>query len=260
MKNLNRLFLACLAMAAFSCTDEIQTSDRTAVELAKAPQLISPQAGLNIVLEKAKENDIATSLVWNDAAYSGTTTVVNYSIELAKTGTNFATPTVVSTTNSRFKTLTVSELNTSVLATNLAPFIEHEVDVRIKSTVGSTGAAAQFSNVVKMKVTAYPSWPNWGIIGSATPTGWGSDTNMDYSLATKLYSITIVMTAAEFKFRLDDAWSTNFGGNGNNLTLVDNSQSNLAIPLAGTYKITANFASIINGGMQPLTYTAIRQP
>ena len=240
MKNLNRLFLACLAMAAFSCTDEIQTSDRAAIELAKAPQLISPQAGLNIVLEKAKENDIATSLVWNDAAYSGTTTVVNYSIELAKTGTNFATPTVVSTTNSRFKTLTVSELNSGVLSANLAPFIEHEVDVRIKSTVGSTGAAAQFSNVVKMKVTAYPSWPNWGIIGSATPTGWGSDTNLDYSLATQTYSITMPMVVGEFKFRLDDAWSTNYGDDGANLSLEANG-SNIAIATAGNYKITVNF-------------------
>ncbi len=259
MKNLNKLLLACLSIFALSCTDEVEMTDREAIVAATKPVLLSPQAGQNLVFEKAKENDLAASFVWNDAQYSGTATVVNYSIELAKTGTNFANSAVVSTTIDRFKAVTVGELNTGVLAANLIPFVEHEVDVRIKSTVGTTGGTPQYSNVVKMKVTAYPSWPNWGIIGSATPTGWGSDTNMDYSLATKLYSITIVMSAAEFKFRLDDAWSSNFGGNGNNLTLVDNSQSNLSIPVAGTYKITANFGSVSNSGMAPLTYTAVRQ-
>jgi hypothetical protein len=50
-------------------------------------------------------------------------------------------------------------------------------------------------------------------------TGWDSDTNLDYSLSTKTYSITMNMKVGEFKFRLDDGWSTNFGDNGNNLTL-----------------------------------------
>jgi hypothetical protein len=54
---------------------------------------------------------------------------------------------------------------------------------------------------------------------SATLTGWDSDTNLDYSPSTKTYSITMNMKVGEFKFRLDDGWSTNFGDDGNNLTL-----------------------------------------
>jgi hypothetical protein len=41
------------------------------------------------------------------------------------------------------------------------------------------------SNSYTMKVTPYPAWPNWGIIGSATITGWDSDTNLDYNFKYK---------------------------------------------------------------------------
>ena len=165
---------------------------------------------------------------------------MNYSIEFAAAGTKFAAPTVVATSMGRFKNFTVGELNAAALAAGFAPFVESAIDVRIKSTVGSTGSIAQASNFYTIKLTPYPAWPNWGIIGSATITGWDSDTNLDYSLSTKTYSITMNMVVGEFKFRLDDGWSTNFGDDGNNLTLDPNG-ANIPITVAGTYKITADF-------------------
>ena len=48
------------------------------------------------------------------------------------------------------------------------------------------------------------------------------------------------MVVGEFKFRLDDGWSTNFGDDGNNLTLDPNG-ANIPITVAGSYKITADF-------------------
>ena len=257
MKIINRILLVFSSiMLLAACTDEVQNTDRAEVVKATAPVLLTPTTG-NIVLEKVNAAAIATSVVWNDAAYSGTTTVVNYTIEIAKKGTNFAMPTAVTTTTNRFKSLTVDELNTAVLGANLAPFIEHEIEMRIKSSVGTNASVAQFSNVASLKVTAYPSWPNWGIIGSATPTGWGSDTNMDYSLATKLYSITIPMLVGEYKFRLDDAWITNYGDDANDLGL-DSSGANIPITVAGNYRITVNFGTVVAGGIQPLKYTVVR--
>jgi hypothetical protein len=46
------------------------------------------------------------------------------------------------------------------------------------------------------------------------------------------------MVVGEFKFRLDDGWST--GDDGNNLTLDPNG-ANIPITVAGSYKITADF-------------------
>ena len=238
MKNISKLLIAFLSVVSVSCTDSI--SDREELNASVAPQLVTPKTGLNIVLDKNKPNDLATTVVWNYAAYTGTATTVNYSIEFAAAGTKFAAPTVVATSMERFKNFTVGELNAAALAAGFAPFVESAIDVRIKSTVGSTGSIAQASNFYTIKLTPYPAWPNWGIIGSATITGWDSDTNLDYSLSTKTYSITMNMVVGEFKFRLDDGWSTNFGDDGNNLTLDPNG-ANIPITVAGTYKITADF-------------------
>lgn len=253
MKNLNKILIAFVSILTISCSDDIQDTNRAAVMASAAPVLLTPSNTFNIILENANQNDLATSVVWNDASYSGTTTVVNYTIEIAKAGTSFATPVAVTTTTNRFKDITVGELNTAILTAGLVPFVEHQVDIRIKSYVGTIGnGSASYSNSFTIKATPYPSWPNWGIIGSATPTGWGSDTNLDYDLVTQKYSITMALIGGqEFKFRLDDAWATNYGDDGGNGTL-DPSGANIAVPVSGNYKIIADFNA--------LTYTITLLP
>jgi len=53
---------------------------------------------------------------------------------------------------------------------------------------------------------------NFGVIGDATPTGWGSDTNFVYNPATKTYVInSIALTnSGVFKFRANDDWAIKF--------------------------------------------------
>lgn len=50
---------------------------------------------------------------------------------------------------------------------------------------------------------------NFGIIGDATPTGWGSDTDFVYNPATKTYVISSIMLTSSglFKFRANDDWA-----------------------------------------------------
>lgn len=78
---------------------------------------------------------------------------------------------------------------------------------------------------------------SWGIIGSATPTGWDSDTNMIFNDATQTWQITINLIPGEIKFRLNDKWDTNYGDTGNNGSLEPGGD-NIPISEAGTYKIT----------------------
>ncbi|MFN7015291.1 MAG: DUF5116 domain-containing protein, partial [Bacteroidia bacterium] len=52
---------------------------------------------------------------------------------------------------------------------------------------------------------------SWGIIGSATPTGWDSDTDFTYNPATKKLEIaSIALVPGAFKFRGNNAWSNGF--------------------------------------------------
>jgi len=91
-----------------------------------------------------------------------------------------------------------------------------------------------------------------GFIGDATPNGWNSpDSKMDYNAATQTWSITITLTNATTKFRLNDGWSWNLGGKGTGDGTADNyssdgktvalSQGGHNIPVlggAGNYTVT----------------------
>lgn len=255
MKNIIKFLIALISVSLISCTDDVK--DRDAVDVNTAPVLNSPSA-LTLVLDKNNPNDLATTIVWDYAAYNGTATVVNYSIEFAAAGTNFASPTVIATTTSKFQNFTADELNTAALNAGFAPFIASAIEVRIKSTVGTTSSIPQVSNSYTMTLTPYPAWPNWGIIGDATPTGWGSDTNMEYNLSTRLYSITMTMNTGGYKFRLDDGWGVNFGDDGNDLSLDPNG-ANIPIAVAGNYRIVANFSSVDLPGMPAKHYTVTLQ-
>jgi len=99
--------------------------------------------------------------------------------------------------------------------------------------------------LVKANTTAlsYSVTPaEWGIIGSATPTAWDSDTNMTYDPATKLWSIQIPLIGGqEIKFRANDAWDLNFGDDGVDGTL-DGGGANIAVPTSGTYTVTLDLS------------------
>jgi hypothetical protein len=244
MKNINKILIAFISVLAISCSGD-DVENRPVIVAGTAPVLLSPKSDFNIVLDKNKEADLATSVVWNKATYDGGATVITYSIEIAASGTNFAKPSDAGTSTSTFKNFTVGELNSALLNSGFKPFVEHSIDIRVKSTLGGLGSTPQISNFYTIKATPYPSWPNWGIIGSATAAttggdGWGKDVNLDYDLDTKKYSITMDLIVGECKFRLDDAWAVNFGDDGNNLSL-EAGGANIPITAAGSYTIVADF-------------------
>lgn len=77
----------------------------------------------------------------------------------------------------------------------------------------------------------------WGLIGNATPGGWDTDTNMIWNATNKVFTVTLDLTAGEFKFRANDAWDINVGGDINALT---QGGGNIAVSAAGNYTITLN--------------------
>ncbi len=99
-------------------------------------------------------------------------------------------------------------------------------------------------DIENLSYTITPIVDAWGIIGSATPTGWDSDTLLDFDSITNTYSMIINLVPGEFKFRLNQDWGTNYGDNGNNLSL-DNNGANIPVAEGGIYYITADFNGLI---------------
>ena len=75
----------------------------------------------------------------------------------------------------------------------------------------------------------------WGIIGSATPGGWDNDTDMTWDETNQVFTVTLEMTAGEYKFRANDDWNYNLGGDINALTVGG---ANIVLEESGNYTIT----------------------
>ena len=86
----------------------------------------------------------------------------------------------------------------------------------------------------------------WGLIGDATPGGWDTDTNMTWDADNKVLTVTLDLEAKSFKFRANDDWAINLGGDLGNLT---QDGANISVSEAGNYTITldpwANKATMV---------------
>ena len=78
----------------------------------------------------------------------------------------------------------------------------------------------------------------WGLIGDATDGSWDNSTPMSYDPVTGLWSVTTTLKDGTFKFRANNAWDINLGGDLNNLSYGGD---NIAAT-AGTYTITLDLS------------------
>lgn len=80
---------------------------------------------------------------------------------------------------------------------------------------------------------------SWGLIGSATPTGWDSDTDMVYDAATGELTLTLDLTGGAdnfIKFRANNAWDLNLGDNDADQEM-EYGGADIAITESGNYTV-----------------------
>ena len=191
-------------------------------------------------------NEILT-LTWSDPDY-GFDAAALYSVQMDVQGGDFSNPQLISVGSSLEKTFTVEELNAKLLSLSMTPAEEGVAIFRIKATLSEYQEI--FSNTVNLNVTPYSSLldlsTNLGVVGSATPGGWGNENIPDlkfYTTATTdVYVAYVTLRNGEIKFRNNNDWSENWGDDGNDGTL-DSYGANIPVS-AGTYKIEVNFSSM----------------
>lgn len=160
MKNILKItFFALLLISIGSCTN-----DKDPVATANGLNLKPITPGSPFVLSSVNgDNDVAT-ISW-DAVDNGVPSKSSYSIEIAKSGTNFATPieacggvslSFVATVSPSF-VWRESYLNTLLLDNGFLPEIPADIDIRIKSILGSetSNALIQYSNIITVKITPF---------------------------------------------------------------------------------------------------------
>ena len=105
--------------------------------------------------------------------------------------------------------------------------------------VGAAGVFKVNANTQNM-TWSYTRIATWGIIGDATPAGWGASTPMIFNPADGSWSITTNLSAGEIKFRANDDWGINFGDNSPRDNKPDYGGSNIPIAASGNYTLVLN--------------------
>lgn len=81
----------------------------------------------------------------------------------------------------------------------------------------------------------------WGLIGDATIGGWDNSTPMTYNATTKVWTVTTNLTGGKFfKFRANNGWDINLGGNLANLTYGGD---NIPVTVSGSYLVTLDLSN-----------------
>ena len=234
-------YLTALFAFIYSCDDV----DR--VYYNDAAETVLSLSDDNLVLNEENAANEVLTLTWTEPDF-GFSAAALYSVQIDVQGGDFSNPQIISVGGAFDKTFTVEELNAKLLSLSMLPNEEGVASFRIKATLSEYQEI--YSNTVNITVTPYSSLldlsTSLGVVGSATPGGWGNENILDlpfYTTATtNVYVAYVTLRNGEIKFRNNNDWSENWGDDGADGTL-DSYGANIAVS-AGTYKIEVNFSSM----------------
>jgi len=243
------IFLSIIATIVLSCSNNPEL-------IQIAPQGVSvintPSNNDVFVLNPAETlTNTAITITWDPANYE-TSTIINYTVEFALSGTNFAEPTVAGTTTNTYLVMNITELNAAVSSSGLTPFTEGSLDIRIKSDVGTQGALPQYSDPVTILVTPYTTeLPKIAVPGNHQ--GWDPPTAE--LLAAQEFGATnyegYVWLDGGHKFVAPDssgnfAWGNIDWGDDGTFTgiLLEDGEVNSEVATAGYYFIQADTSAL----------------
>ena len=251
MKNiLKKIFvISALSLAFISCEDE---QDLFFLTPEADFEILTPNSGDAVELGPETPTNPGLSITWSEADF-GTPTEITYAIEIDKTGDEFDSPFVITSTTNTFATITSEELNSAVLGVGLTPFTQEGIDIRIKATIG-TGTNESFSNTIVYLVTPYSTdLPKLFVIGNFLSSGgygsnWTPASTLP-ALASSAFGQTdfegyVMMNVASPEFKLlptNTSFDGDYGDDGNFAgTLAQTGESNIQLSSPGYYRIRAN--------------------
>lgn len=229
------------------------------------PLLTSPSSNDSFVLSIGSTNDIVLTSTWSDAVLNSNLGIdVNYSLEAATSGTNFASPVSIgSVTNSSTFTTTHGNLNAVALGIGLTAGSEGNMDLRIKATNTnqSNDVLTRISEILTISVTPFSvSFPNLFFVGDATTPGWNNNNNnnpifRNQNVANN-YFYTGYFNVGAFKLlEVKGQWQPQWGTNGGSSLAVNLGSSSdpgtFNVSTAGYY--TYNLTTVGESGSYTVT-------
>ncbi|MFM2440220.1 MAG: hypothetical protein RLZ16_1219, partial [Bacteroidota bacterium] len=143
------LFVATLSSMLWACKKEGQL-----VTLGTGTPAVITTSATSVVLTKPNLANVAVTVSVAPADFGFDAAVTN-TLQIAKTGTSFASPKeVIMSTGATSKSFTHLEMNNLLLSMGLAPEVAGSIDIRLKSTI-STSVNPIYSNVKAVTATPF---------------------------------------------------------------------------------------------------------
>jgi len=256
MKNwLSKLLVITLASAVFVSCKKDET--RAVVSVGDPATLSATSTTLVLDSSAANRNNTVVTFNWTPAEF-GYPAGIKYTLQIAKSGTNFANAREFTFDGGLQKAFTHAELNQEVILAGLAPGSNGTVEARVRSTV-SAKVDTIYSNKLTLTVKPYLviiNYPSLWVPGDYQ--GWSPNTAPKISsvFANGQYEGYVNIPAGgtyQFKFTSDPDWNhTNYGyatgatsGNDASGTLsTSGSAGNLYVPVAGYFRMKANVPAL----------------
>ncbi len=240
----NSVFLLAFTSLFMAC-DDVETIQLN----SDANTMVSLSTDAVILTEELAETNVLTvSWTLPEFRFDAAPT---YTILMDVTGGDFSDAQLISANSNYSKDFMGNELNNKLLSLGMTPGEEASVDIKVLTSLSAYQEMT--SETVSLTVTPYSSLldltTNLGVVGSATPGGWGNENIPDLPFYTtsvaNVYVAYVTLRDGEIKFRKDNLWTENYGDTGMDGTLEAGGDN--IVVTAGSYKITLD--------MNELTYT-----
>ncbi len=142
--------------------------------------------------------------------------------------------------------LSVGDLNAKLQALEAEPDVPQDFDIRVLTILSNYSDI--LSDPATVTLTPYADLldlsTDWGIVGSATPSGWDAPDIPMYQTGTEgVYVAYAFLNVGEFKFRKNEDWAINYGDDGADGSL-DIDGGNIVVDQAGNYKVVLNLNAL----------------
>ncbi|MGR3853883.1 SusE domain-containing protein [Chryseobacterium indologenes] len=252
MKNLFKILaLVFTGLIVLSCEKD---EDQAVINETSAGKISADKSA--IVLNELNANDAVISFTWTKPTFN-IAVVPNQKVEFGMKGDGFKKSAAIDFSNDMTSgSATHAAMNAAMFAIGAVPDVVNDIEVRLKTSVGS---AAFYSNVIALKVTPYTPNPDLvypkinvpgayaGAAGYANWTPSNSPNLFSPEKNDKYRGFIFIKDASgdngKYKFAINQDWPGNKGDDGTNTGKLKVDGSDIVPAAAGTYYIKVDWAA-----------------